>query len=956
MDQVLEAYELVSSGIQVGEAGYEESRKLLTLASETSGSSHPSFINQSLNGQHYSTRRLEIVINDPGFVCTESTENLTRLYALFGRNFLIQVLHQYSINQGEIFGQFLRCVVDKMPVKDIGALYQFINTQVAKNTRLPLFNHLGVVLSDDQTAELFDKEPFRWVILVAKPTMISTLSQEQLQQLIQTPLTANDFQYAASLCANPLFNSFSRQIYHLLFNLFLSTPTLVTDEEDLLIETMRARPETPARCLAEINTLRAKLLSVVKDNAHPFTSERYQNIYDAYRNHKSSSDVLRAMNIEKTDYPQGNYELQSFIICELFNDDPLLDLLGCLEAIHPAENYTSYTEADIKRAKYSTLCECLLILRDKHLLQENIINLLDTIFQDDDWKNELSYYGKRLLDKALLNGDLSLLQYYFPPDMEDEQRIAQLQFINKRMYDETNHLLLQSVIDNPHALRVVLSLCPPNYYFTAVTERDSFGDTVLHTTAAKSNMIACQTILNILHQDHRFHAINQKNNEGNTVLHIAANEGGNPQELNIILDALPINKRFQAVNEPDSNGFTTLQLLSDNPAALCVILKALPPKHCFEALTQKNDDGDNLLHLACRNVGALRAMLEALPVSLCFDALMVKNIEGNTALHKVARYHPASLKIMLEALPEGQRLKALNEKNSDDYNVFNLASALHLILALIPVSLCIHMSKRVLYLTQGMTSFQLSGKDTSGAYLGHQSVTDIKNIYTMIPDQVTTLILSGQELYRKSAMELLDIFAATPKNVTRLDLSDNLLHQKSSDEFAQYLVAIPETVTSIALNDHRFMSRDAFLSAEMILSSSGFQQHLEHIKSKTLRMKNSTQPNYATATAADIATILYTALEHAQKTFLSSANTQNARTDFVKNCRRAFNNVKGRLQTHGGWKQILDNAADAIASIPSTGVMFGVSARDTFGLFATQKPSGRKSGQAELSPPRLPPS
>jgi hypothetical protein len=74
--------------------------------------------------------------------------------------------------------------------------------------------------------------------------------------------------------------------------------------------------------------------------------------------------------------------------------------------------------------------------------------------------------------------------------------------------------------------------------------------------------------------------------------------------------------------------------------------------------------------------------------------------------------------------------------------------------------------------------------------------------FTSIPENTTTLSLSGNNLHAKTSAELYAVLARTPAHVTQLRLGDNSLWRKTGANLAQAFSGIPANVTSLDLSEN----------------------------------------------------------------------------------------------------------------------------------------------------------
>lgn len=628
MEQVLKAYRILTDSVQTEDTIYLESRALLNLASEEGASTHPFFIHYALNGQYYPLPFQALKGHMPPLSFTISTENLNHLSTFLGPSFLLLALQQYSTNQNTLLQAFIFQALENMSIEALMTFYRGINTQMAQQERIPLFIQLGTFLNDARMDELFKQKGYKWIALISRPTLLESLSHHELQKLSTSPLNVQDIEYVSRLLNDPKLSHHLNQIYRQIYALLLRHPELVTDDSPY-INLIDTHTETTSWCLQDISILRDELISGILQFGFPFTADSYMNINDIYRINKSKSDLLMQLNTQQSDYPQGNYELQTFIIRELFRHSPSFDLLSCLDGIHPVENYESYTPEDRILAKCRTLYECL-TTENNPSLQTVIIHHLKTVFGEHDWMHATPGHTP-LIEKALLKGNCALLQYYFPLNMTEIDRLDQLEAIEEQL-NQQNKTLLQFVCSNSLAFTIALSLYPEAHRLEAWLKTNANGDTLLHY-AARLHPDNLALILALHPVNEYLHLLMEKNDEGNTVLH-------------------------------EVDDFNTFH----------VILAACPEHQRLLALLERNHQDEAVVHKVIEKPDLLQSIFNGLSHDQRMQVLQItKGYQKKTLLH--CSYHqPASFKIILESLPADQRLRALNSGNYVTHNTLKHAA------------------------------------------------------------------------------------------------------------------------------------------------------------------------------------------------------------------------------------------------------------------------------------------
>ena len=616
IDQVVEAYRIFSSSIQEEEPLYLKSRSLLKLVSEKGGATHPSLRYYGLDGKYYSSERHAINVEMPPLTFTISSENLQLLSAFLGPFFLFRVLQKYLINQNPLLYTFIMRTLETISTKWLLILLSDINTQLTEPQRGALLTQLGKFLHDESVDKLFETKGYEWIALVLRPTLLEKLSSSELRQLTSSPLRPQDVKSVLGFLNEPKLSPYLNQILRQMYDLFLQRPKLINGDLQLM-NNMRSYTETTIWCLSEIITFREDLIKEVLQQGSPFTADSYRIIYDIYRTNKSKTELLIELSSQKLDYPQGNYELQTFMIRELFIGDIDFDLMSCLNGIHPVENYENYTLEERENAQCRTLYECLSAV-DNVQLQTLIIELLTSCFGEYDWINAKPGCIP-LIERALLNGNRALLLHYFPLNMTDLLRLDRLEMMEQELLTFQEKTLLQFVSSNFHAFTVALSLYPVDYSISPWLKTNAAGDTVLHYVARMYPNNLSQ-ILASHPKNECFTQLMKKNNEGNTVL----------------LEVIEL-KTFQA------------------------LLPYYPKDQRLAIFLQKDDLDQTLFHNVIKYPVLLQAIFNSLTSDECMEVLKITLYSDESTLLQFSYTEAESFKIILECYPPDQRLKAVKD-------------------------------------------------------------------------------------------------------------------------------------------------------------------------------------------------------------------------------------------------------------------------------------------------------
>ena len=305
----------------------------------------------------------------------------------------------------------------------------------------------------------------------------------------------------------------------------------------------------------------------------------------------------------------------------------------------------------------------------------------------------ISQSGDTVLHEAASDcGSLSVILGLYPK----EERIAAVKMANSQ-----GDTVLHNAASYSESLVLILELIPELERLAALKVGNVFGNTVLHFAVVNSKSL--EVILESLPEAERLQAVKMTSKSNDTLLHMAAS---NPKSLRVILEVYPQAERLEALKMKNRSGETVLHLVATRPESLRVILESLPETNRFDAVKVADQFGNNILKWASKNPSCLWVILQSLPVSnlleamqmiseigwisACYgsysDQLFCEELERILALlpdsdrpkavkimfvggfrdelAKAAYFGPQLLKIMLESLPEPERLKEVKRVGS----------------------------------------------------------------------------------------------------------------------------------------------------------------------------------------------------------------------------------------------------------------------------------------------------
>lgn len=233
---------------------------------------------------------------------------------------------------------------------------------------------------------------------------------------------------------------------------------------------------------------------------------------------------------------------------------------------------------------------------------------------------------------------------------KDEPNVSKIMgwFHNKFFYHNTinskGRILLQMLSKDHESLKKILALHPESDGIQAIMEKNDHGDTLLHKSA--SNPESLKMIIEFLPQRVRLQAIMEENDHEETLLIKVA---GNPELLATILTFYPESERLQAVIKQNYYGFTALSRVNTHDYHFT---RDAPSIQVMPKVDKRSE--------------SLKIILELLPENDRLKALMhISGCNDPTRLiYRVSR-KPESLKKILALLPENDRLQAVMEEGLD---------------------------------------------------------------------------------------------------------------------------------------------------------------------------------------------------------------------------------------------------------------------------------------------------
>ncbi|WP_412758270.1 hypothetical protein [Legionella bozemanae] len=199
-------------------------------------------------------------------------------------------------------------------------------------------------------------------------------------------------------------------------------------------------------------------------------------------------------------------------------------------------------------------------------------------------------------------GSLQTLLGFYPI----EKHLTGIQKINTNG-DTALHL----AVSQSESLNTILALYPPKKQLEALQCQNNNGESVLHL--ATSYPASLETLLILYPQEKLLEALLQKNYKGENVLNSACNNS--PEALQIILRALSNENKLLVINEKNIYGYTMLQHSIHKPQNLNIILQAVPEISRLDLVLKQDENNKCLLDLekVQDNLSLQKIILQAFP-------------------------------------------------------------------------------------------------------------------------------------------------------------------------------------------------------------------------------------------------------------------------------------------------------------------------------------------------------
>ncbi|WP_162902504.1 hypothetical protein, partial [Facilibium subflavum] len=263
--------------------------------------------------------------------------------------------------------------------------------------------------------------------------------------------------------------------------------------------------------------------------------------------------------------------------------------------------------------------------------------------------------------------------------------------------------ILHQLINQPERLSALLDQLPEELRLRAITKESTriFVGNVLHTVASNSITMLVDILAKLPKTD-RLSALLCVNSDDESLLETLDNSQGLPFIKNILL-MLPEQDRFKALTHKNKRGVNCLHQLAEYKAGQVVLselLSTLSIEDRLNAVRQKNNYGESLIYRIVSNPDCLSNVLAQLPEDKRLAVLYEGNkVNNQTVLEKCAEYYPEGLQVILQQLPEADRLQALLHKDQSGMNMLelfidsqqNLPNSLSGILETLSASSCLHL-------------------------------------------------------------------------------------------------------------------------------------------------------------------------------------------------------------------------------------------------------------------------
>lgn len=612
------AYDLLSTVVERDDPNYQSVRMFLGLASEGSsgteiyekGLLRRNFSNYGLTGQVTCLAQPKVEWAIPLFLCTQSMPNLLNLYAVFDKKLFCSVLNIIATpGASDFFKNFLVQQLAKMSIGEIQDLYRFLSNYTL-SSRHALTLKLGSLLSDAHAAELLLTEGLEWNLLAAKPTLLRQMAENDIVRFLSMPLTENNYSYVLLCLTYDTFVSVTNPMCHGLFALFLSKPNLLDTLAADSIQILRARPEITHLCIQAMRSLQQQLRRVIQRETAAFSTDGYETIQASHQGQQTKVALLVNLSSRALDYPYGIYQLQSSIFQELFQYDPDFDIVSCLDAMYPVDQYSQYTVLQHNRVKCRSLYESLALNISEGLKQRMIDALKITFKKDREGNNELLLAAE---DPSLLKSRLEIIPIHQRLEAIQEQNNAHLFLLYKinsvaslrvvlealpiqQRFDAlrqyfNQYSVLHRIARSPEHLDVALNLLPVRQRLAAMRikgkqedEKNVFA-TILSLQphdSLKQSMDSLKVVMQCLTEEQRLEIFFDPYNKFFKSCMLQWAPLIALQNLKTMLEALPIAQRFQVVTK-ECNGVHLLKMVRDAENRLIVVMQLLPEEHHIEA-------------------------------------------------------------------------------------------------------------------------------------------------------------------------------------------------------------------------------------------------------------------------------------------------------------------------------------------------------------------------------------
>ncbi|WP_133129346.1 hypothetical protein [Legionella yabuuchiae] len=812
-EEISNVYRILASEDLQQEDCYGEIFKLLQNTTAIRASKRKIMRQHALNGET-SHWFIPCKVESPRFLPSNSKQNLNSLYLIFGQAFYVYLLGRRTPFINNVMETWLKETTQKMGPQVLKRIYRFINTKIAEEKRVRLLDKFGSFLKLDQVRPLLLDSEVAWMVLVSMEALLDKQPKQYLEQLSVLPITTTNYRYAALYTEAYVLQSYLKPILFQFFQLFLKQPSLVDDEMEPIVLKLQKFPETFEWCSMEIQLLRDELEQCIcAENS--LNLERYQLIFDRYRRHSSKTSLLMSLTNQNLHYPCNDFQLQALIIHLLFKLDPAIDIHACLNLMHSEEQYrlNHYSKESLTLAKCRTLYQVLADVDDQEL-HRSIIDLLTTSFNMPYWHDQRLSDGSFLRDRALQNGNESILNFYFSKDMEDETRMQVLHDIETDLLKRKNQNVLHFVSQNPQALKAALLLYPEHMRSEILTRRDgqdrtifdlisslphalevvisvlpaherahwlaeeivSSNRTVLHYLQHASQVL--QQVLYHLSEQERYQILKKKFHGQPIFLHHLAKS--HPEAFFAAFETLTRHQKIDALALNDSRFGSLAFYLSD---IACVdflnILIKMTEHEQSRVLSLRNSDYMPLVHyLFADHLEVMQDFWQSLSESLRLQILGIYDEENLNLLEFSIRYYPKALIFILNPFSEAKREALLLRNDEYGFNLMSLIAdsyrvdLLHVVLSLLPGKSFLVWDKPKMYVSFTTDSLDLS----------HRIPRD------------------------KTAREVLELLKTIPPHIRHLDLSNIELHPQEQQKFSpkNILKAIPISVQYVAFEGHTF--------------------------------------------------------------------------------------------------------------------------------------------------------